>query len=521
MANIVVSALSTFNNKGLKKGKKEISIFEKQLKSFQRTFLAAFSVTALTRFSKEAVKAFVADEKAAKSLEQQLKNTGYQFSAPGVELYIANLQKATGVLDDELRPAFQQLLTVTGSITTSQDALNTAINVSAATGKSLAQVTQALSRAYAGNTTGLSRLGAGLSKSLLKAGDMNKIMAELNNKFSGQAAARLETYAGKMDLLKVASENVKEEIGEGILDSLALLSKDTSIQTATTQMEDFGTAIGDAIYGMAKLINRVNDLGVVSKSGGLGNILLALQPGGRQAALLFNALRSSGIRPRELPANEQRSAGRIYAQQFRTEVKQKKEMERLRAQEIANAKKKTAVDKLKDQFDLERIGYTKALNEATDKETKLRLEAQIAILDNNEALAKKILAEMEGKKAADEVTTSLYALSKAAEQLILSFGVNPNQIGPGGTITGSGGGGNIGNLADISINNPYFGYSDAAQQLGLALGFTPAMTQAASPEIRITVDTSSAGDKLSQAIAETIQIATKTGYSTVPAGQGF
>ena len=520
MANIVVSALSTFNNKGLKKGKKEISIFEKQVKSFAKTFAAAFSATALTRFSKEAVRAFVADEKAAKSLEQQLKNTGYQFSAPGVELYIANLQKATGVLDDELRPAFQQLLTVTGSITTSQDALNTAINVSAATGKSLAQVTQALSRAYAGNTTGLSRLGAGLSKSLLKAGDMNKIMAELNNKFSGQAAARLETYAGKMDLLKVASENVKEEIGEGILDSLALLSKDTSIQTATTQMEDFGTAIGDAIYGMAKLINRVNDLGVVSKSGGLGNILLALQPGGRQAALLFNALRSSGVRPRELPANEQRSAGRIYAQQFRTEVKQKKEMERLRAQEIANAKKKTAVDKLKDQFDLERIGYTKALNEATDKETKLRLEAQIAILDNNEALAKKILAEMEGKKAIDEVTTSFYALSEAAKALIISFGVDPTQIGPGGTIKARGGVGG-GNLADVAINNPYFGYSDAAQQLGLALGFTPAMSQASSPEIRITVDTAATGDRLSQAIAESIQIATKTGYSTVPAGQGF
>jgi len=69
--------------------------------------------------------------------------------------------------------------------------------VSAATGRSLTQVTTALSRAYAGNTTGLSRLGAGLDKNLLKAGNMDDIMAELNNKFSGQAAARLDTYAGK------------------------------------------------------------------------------------------------------------------------------------------------------------------------------------------------------------------------------------------------------------------------------------------------------------------------------------
>ena len=37
-------------------------------------------------------------------------------------------------------------------------------------------------------------------------------------------------------------------------------------------------------------------------------------------------------------------------------------------------------------------------------------------------------------------------------------------------------------------------------------------------DIRITVDTSGSGDKLSQAIAESIQIATRSGYSTAPAG---
>ena len=132
MPNLIVSAVSTFDNKGLKKGTKEISAFEKRVKSFAKVFAAAFSVRALTNYSKKAVQAFMADEKAAKSLEQQLKNTGYQFSAPGIEQYISNLQKTTGVLDDEIRPAFQKLLSVTGSITLSQDALATALNTSAA-----------------------------------------------------------------------------------------------------------------------------------------------------------------------------------------------------------------------------------------------------------------------------------------------------------------------------------------------------------------------------------------------------
>jgi hypothetical protein len=79
-------------------------------------------------------------------------------------------------------------LTVTGSITKSQEALNTALNISAATGKSVEQVSAALTRAYSGNTTGLSRLGAGISKATLKAGKMEDILAELNQKFEVAAS---------------------------------------------------------------------------------------------------------------------------------------------------------------------------------------------------------------------------------------------------------------------------------------------------------------------------------------------
>jgi hypothetical protein len=47
-----------------------------------------------------------------------------------------------------------------------------------------------------------------------------------------------------------------------------------------------------------------------------------------------------------------------------------------------------------------------ALNYATDEETKLRLRAQIAILDNNEALAKKYNAELEASKSVNKLAES-------------------------------------------------------------------------------------------------------------------
>jgi len=402
---LVASALATWNGKALVKGKKDISSFDKSLRSLGKTFAGVFGATALFNYSKKAVKAFMADEKAAKSLELQLKNTGFAFSAPSVEYFIANLQKTTGVLDDQLRPAFQQLLTVTGSITKSQEALGVALNISAATGKSLTEVSAALTRGFSGNTAGLSRLGAGISKATLKAGDMDAILAELNTKFTGQSAARLTTYAGKLDLIKVASADASEIIGKSLVDALASLGDDNSIEELTKSMENFAESIATVIRGLGQVAGALK---TVANTPGISQVLDVIK-----FTSVFGALsRAAGPAPaQQLPANQQRSAGRIAAQVRKLEAAAIKNGVNLRKAENDQLKKKTEVDKLRDKFDLERIGLTAALNAATDEETKLRIRAQLAILDNNEALAKKYNAELEGAMAAEKLSKSLITAS--------------------------------------------------------------------------------------------------------------
>ena len=430
MPNLIVSAVSTFDNRGLKKGQKEIGAFDRTLKSLGKTFAGVFGAQKLLQFSKNAVNAFMADEKAAKALELQLKNTGFAFSAPAVEYYISNLQKATGVLDDELRPAFQQLLTVTGSVTQSQDALSTALNISAATGKSLTEVSAALTRGFSGNTTGLSRLGAGISKATLKTGNMEKIMAELNQKFAGQSAARLDTYAGKMDLLKVASADASEIIGKGLLDSLQLLAKDNSIEELSTAMTDLATDIADATYGMALLISKTKEfLGLQGTSKNLGGPLSFIPVLGPYLETLAKA----GNKERNKPtSNFTYSLGTSSTKDIERANKLLKESNKLRSDEISKLKAKSEVDKLKDKFDLERIGLTLALNQATDEETKLRLKAQLAILDNNEALAKKLNAELGAKASIDALATA----AGMAASALTNFG--PALFNALGEMTGRG-----------------------------------------------------------------------------------
>ena len=403
MANILFSILSTFDDKGLKKGKKEISAFDKQVKKFGKTFAAVFSARALFNYSKKAVNAFAADEKAAKALEIQLKNTGFAFSAPSVEYFIANLQKTTGVLDDQLRPAFQQLLTVTGSITKSQEALGVALDISAATGKSLTEVSAALTRGFSGNTAGLSRLGAGLSKATLKTGDMDLILGELQEKFAGQSAARLTTYAGKMDLLKVASANASEIIGKSLVDALTSLGDDDSIDKLSTSMENFATSIAEVIAGVGVLVKTLQG---VANTPGIKQLIDVIQ-----FTSIFGALQRLGKTANEPKSNFTYDLGSSATKDIEraNAILLKRTKDTAAALKALNAqvKAKTEVDKLKDKFDLERIGLTAALNAATDEETKLRIRAQLAILDNNEALAKKYNAELDAATAADKLSKSL------------------------------------------------------------------------------------------------------------------
>ena len=415
MANVVVSAIATWNGKALKKGKQDLNAFDKQAKALNKSLTRLFATGALVAFSKKAINAFANDERAAKSLAIQLENTGNAFRVAEVEDYIASLQSLYGILDDQLRPAFQTLLNATGSITLSQKALETALNVSAGTGKDLASVVAAIAKGASGTTTALSRLGTGLDKATIASGDMNKIMAALDKKFAGQAAARLETYAGKMDLLKVASANATEIIGKGLIDALSALSKDNSIDQAANSMNNFANAIANTTKGMGELIGEVKKI----IDSDVGKFLLGLT-----ALLTLGKKQLIGATIGLIAYDIGKSSGNsnlqnANARENRLQLAQIKTGTTYRRLENEQLKKKTEVDKLGEKFDVERIALMKALGEATDAETKLRLNAKLAILDNNEALAKKYLAEMEAAKSALKLSTELSSTADAMAKLRL------------------------------------------------------------------------------------------------------
>ena len=389
MPNLIVSAVSTFDNKGLKKGKKEISAFDKNVQSLGKTFAKVFGSIALVNFGKNAVNAFIDSEKAAAKLRTTVSNLGLEFQQPGIENYLKNLSLQFGIVDESLIPGFQRLLIVTKDVAKAQSLFETALNVSAGTGKDLTAVSTSLSKAYLGDNAALGRLGVGLSKAQLKSASFLEVQRTLNVNFAGQAAAAVEGYAGSMAKLTVAVDESKEAIGKGLLDAIAALSGSNDIDTFTTKMVNAAEKIGNAFRTVGDVI-------------GLLNPNASVKVGGK-------FLRKSDMNaPRLSPATSR-------AMLLKQEVTQIKTGVSLRKQENAALKAKTEVDKLKDKFDLERIGLTVALNAATDEETKLRLKSQLAILDNNEALAKKFLAEMNAAEAAKKMAEAMAASALALE----------------------------------------------------------------------------------------------------------
>jgi len=274
--------------KNLDTGSKEVEGFGGKLEKFGKVAAAAFAAAAAAaaayavKLAVDGVNAAIEDEAAQLRLANALKNvtgaTEAQISA--VEEQILKTSLATGVADDQLRPALQRLATATGSVTQSQDLLNLALDISAATGKNVETVSNALAKAYEGNTSSLSRLGIGLSTAEIKTLGLEGTVKQLAETFGGAATVQANTFEGQIARLKVGFDEAKESVGAALLPTLQRLL-DYFINTVIPKFIEFKDAalkpVTDAIArnkdALTTLYNFVKDFVVPIFINGLGSAL--------------------------------------------------------------------------------------------------------------------------------------------------------------------------------------------------------------------------------------------------------
>jgi len=214
--------------KSLDQGTTEVSTFGDKITKFGKIASAAFiaaGVAAAAYAGKllvDGVKSAIEDEAAQAKLATTLQNVAGATDAQvaATEAYIQKQQLLFGLTDNDLRPSFERLVRATKDLDVAQQAQTLAIDIAAGSGKSLEAVSNALGKAYEGNTGALAKLGVGLSAAELKTMSMDEITAKLAGTFGGQASVQADTFAGKMARLQQGINEGKEAVGSYILDAL-------------------------------------------------------------------------------------------------------------------------------------------------------------------------------------------------------------------------------------------------------------------------------------------------------------
>jgi hypothetical protein len=366
----------------------------KNVKQLAGAFGLAFSTRAVVNFAKQSVKAFAEDDAAITVLRQNLKNLGLAYASASAETFIADLEKQTGIFDDELRPAYSKLAKVTLSTAKTQELMALAVDLARSNGLEFSDVINTLSRAYVGNYKGLKQLNIGLTDAELNTKDFAEVQAILIKQSKGAGAAYIETYAGSIDKLSVAAANAKEIIGEGLVDLFSDLAGNGDINKATDNITELAEAFSQLLKNEEKFtfldylsfavtgyptqgaIDRLN----VKPGGGFTDSQNAARLADEKKAKAA-AAKAAAARAAEIKAAKTLAAAKIAADK-------------------KAAANKAILAKADSMFNLDQIQIEAALKGKISDNERLRLELQRAILNEDFELASQLQKQLEASQKA-------------------------------------------------------------------------------------------------------------------------
>lgn len=262
MAGINIPIVSSLGGKGFEQAILQLKALEtngqKAGFALEKAFLPAIgALGALAVAGGFAVKAAIEDQESQVQLAQALKNTvgASNEVIASTETMITQMSRASGVADDELRPAFAQLVRGTGSLTKAQEAMTLAMDIQAGTGQDLRSVTEALASAYAGNLKGLKGLSPEITKMIKDGAGLGEVIKVLGNNFQGAADVAGRSAKGQLALMNGAFTDMKESLGMALLPALeAVIPMLVKFSDWAANHVNVIIAIGTGIAGIATAI---------------------------------------------------------------------------------------------------------------------------------------------------------------------------------------------------------------------------------------------------------------------------
>jgi len=284
-------------------GKRAFAQAEQAADKLGRSVKHALIGVGVTAFAKSAISAFAAQEKQLALFSNSLRQIGFDFAASDSLAFLNSLKLQYGVVDSQLLPAYQQLLTTTRSLAASQNLTNIALDIAARQNISVTQAADALSKAYLGNTKSVGALDLGISKATLASGDFYALLKEITTITKGAAAAGADTFSNKLARLKVAADLAKVSIGAGLVEALMQISNSTSIDQLQVKIINFGKSAAETLSNIGTLISEnivlIKSFAIILAAAftvnKIASFIIALEAIVKTVKTLRNALLASAI----------------------------------------------------------------------------------------------------------------------------------------------------------------------------------------------------------------------------------
>ena len=363
------------------------------VKSLGRVLGVSLSAAAFVAFGKSAVNSFTGAQKEAATLANTVKNLGLAFDQQNIDQYINKIGKLYGVTGGQATPAFQALLTVTGSTAKSIEIFNTALDVAAANSVDVTEAAQDLSQAYIGNTKALKKYDIGLTTAELAAMSFNELQTKLNNNFAGAATAAAATYTGQLAILSETANKAKEIIGESLVNAITSVGGNDGIANLGTDIENAAKSLAnfiDSIIYLKEQIGTIPGAGIVKGVfGAVGNVLGRFSP--QRAAELLKEIK--GPQPFSQPMTLANQATGVSDAAARKKaeleaIKRNKELAKLAKAQAAAALATTKAKKEQAKLDKAIAAGQLALGKGADVFDMDKIQINAALIGQAEALGK-------------------------------------------------------------------------------------------------------------------------------------
>lgn len=213
-------------------------------------------------------KAGMEHEKVWTEVAGALKRQGHEIdnNLKSIKKFSDEMQTLTGVSDEVFGKGIQLFVDYGATIDEAKDTMRVAADLAAGSGMEMSAAVDLLAKAQVGYTGTLSRYGIILDESIPKSEKFAAATAQINEKFGGAAADRMDTTAVKMSLLTESFGDLQEEIFK--FGAPALLD---AIEVATTTIKGLAEVVTyfippidqatEAVQALQKHIKELEDVG--------------------------------------------------------------------------------------------------------------------------------------------------------------------------------------------------------------------------------------------------------------------